>query len=86
MQSVLGAWQALNPIGMYFSMTRRAVTVILDMPNEDAMFEGPPRHLGRHQLLPRRLARRGHGGVRWTAPACRAWPRVDLTGQAITMR
>jgi hypothetical protein len=39
MQSVLGAWQALNPIGMYFSLTRRAVTIILDVPNEDAMFE-----------------------------------------------
>jgi hypothetical protein len=39
MQRVLGAWQALNPIGMYFSMTRRAVTIIVDVPNEDAMFE-----------------------------------------------
>ena len=39
MQKVLGGWQALNPIGMYFSLTRRAVTVIVDVPNEDAMFE-----------------------------------------------
>ena len=39
MQSVLGAWQALNPISMYFSLTRRALTVIVDVPNEDAMFE-----------------------------------------------
>ena len=39
MQSVMGAWQALNPIGMYFSLTRRAVTIVVDVPNEDAMFE-----------------------------------------------
>jgi hypothetical protein len=39
MQKVLGTWQALNPIGMYFSMTRRAITIIVDVPNEDAMFE-----------------------------------------------
>ena len=38
-QEVMGKWQALNPIGMYFSMTRRAVTVIVDVPNEDAFFE-----------------------------------------------
>ena len=36
---VMGKWQALNPIGMYFSMTRRAVTVIVDVPNEEAFFE-----------------------------------------------
>jgi hypothetical protein len=39
MQVMLGAWQALNPIGMYFSMTRRAATIIVDLPNEDSMFE-----------------------------------------------
>ena len=39
MQKVLGAWQALNPIGMYVSLTRRAITIIVDLPNEDAMFE-----------------------------------------------
>lgn len=39
MQKVLGAWQALNPIGMYVSLTRRAITIIVDVPNEDAMFE-----------------------------------------------
>ena len=39
MQSVIGAWQALNPIGMYASLTRRAITIIVDVPNEDAMFE-----------------------------------------------
>ena len=38
-QEVVGRWQALNPIGMYFSMTRRAITVIVDVPNEDAFFE-----------------------------------------------
>ena len=38
-QELMGKWQALNPIGMYFAMTRRAVTVIVDVPNEDAMFE-----------------------------------------------
>ena len=38
-QESMGKWQALNPIGMYFSLTRRAVTNILDVPNEDAMFE-----------------------------------------------
>ncbi len=38
-QEVVGKWQALNPIGMYFHTTRRAVTIIVDVPNEDAMFE-----------------------------------------------
>ena len=38
-QEVLGKWQALNPIGMYFYMDRRAVTIIVDVPNEDAFFE-----------------------------------------------
>lgn len=38
-QEWVGKWQALNPIGMYFCTTRRAVTVIVDVPNEDAMFE-----------------------------------------------
>ena len=35
----MGKWQALNPIGMYFAMTRRAVTVLVDVPNEDALLE-----------------------------------------------
>lgn len=39
LQEVIGKWQALNPIGLYFSLTRRAITVIVDVPNEDAMFE-----------------------------------------------
>ena len=38
-QEFIGKWQALNPIGMYFALTRRAVTVIVDVPNEDSMFE-----------------------------------------------
>ena len=38
-QEVIGAWQALNPIGMYFAITRRAVTIILEAANEDAFFE-----------------------------------------------
>ncbi len=40
-QEVVGRWQALNPIGMYFSMTQRAITIIVDVPNEDAFFEAP---------------------------------------------
>ena len=39
LQEWIGKWQALNPIGMYFGITRRAATFILDVPNEDAMFE-----------------------------------------------
>ncbi len=35
----VGKWQALNPVGMYFYTTRRAVTAIVDVPNEDALFE-----------------------------------------------
>ena len=38
-QEVIGAWQALNPIGMYFNITRRAMTIIVDVPNEDSFFE-----------------------------------------------
>jgi hypothetical protein len=38
-QEVISKFQALNPIGMYFSLTRRSVTVIVDVPNEDAIFE-----------------------------------------------
>lgn len=38
-QEVMGAWQALNPIGMYFALTRRAITVILEAANEDSFFE-----------------------------------------------
>ena len=38
-QEFIEKWQVLNPIGMYFSLTRRAVTVIVDVPSEDSMFE-----------------------------------------------
>jgi len=38
-QKWVGEWQKLNPIGMYFSMTRRAVTIIVDALNEDEMLE-----------------------------------------------
>lgn len=33
LQEWIGKWQALNPIGMYFNLTRRAVTIIIDVPN-----------------------------------------------------
>ncbi len=39
MHGLVQAWQALNPIGMYFNITRRAMTIIVDVPNEDAFFE-----------------------------------------------
>ena len=38
-QEILGKWQALNPLAMYFSIDRRAVTIVVDIPNEDSMFE-----------------------------------------------
>ncbi|MCH8090152.1 MAG: hypothetical protein IH955_09100 [Chloroflexi bacterium] len=38
-QEFMGKWQAHNPVGMYFSLTRRRVTVVLDAPNEDSFFE-----------------------------------------------
>ena len=38
-QEWMGIWQSLKPIGMYFSLTRRAITIIVDVPNEDAMLE-----------------------------------------------
>ena len=38
-QELMGKWQALNPVGMYFSLTRRVVTIVVDVPNEDAFFE-----------------------------------------------
>ena len=39
LQQWIGKWQALNPIGMYFAVTRRAVTIIVDVHNQDTMFE-----------------------------------------------
>ena len=38
-QEIIGKWQAHNPIDMYFSMTRRRVTIALDAPNEDSFFD-----------------------------------------------
>ena len=38
-QEMIGKWQALSPIGMYFSMTRRAITIVLEADNEDVFFE-----------------------------------------------
>ena len=38
-QEWIGKWQALKPVGMYFGLTRRVTTIIVDVPNEDAMFE-----------------------------------------------
>ena len=38
-QELIQKWQALNPIGFYFSMVRRRGTIIVDVPNEDSMFE-----------------------------------------------
>lgn len=37
-QEWVGKWQALNPIGIYFSLARRSVTIILEAPNEEAFF------------------------------------------------
>ena len=39
LHEVVGKWQALNPIGMYFSLARRRFTVVVDVPNEDSFFE-----------------------------------------------
>ena len=38
-QAIMGKWEAVNPIGMYFSIARRRVTIIVEAPNEDAFFE-----------------------------------------------
>ena len=38
-QEIIEKWQALKPIGMYFALTRRAITIVVDVPNEDAFFE-----------------------------------------------
>jgi len=32
-------WQALKPIDMYFHSSRRAITIIVEAPNEDPLFE-----------------------------------------------
>ncbi len=38
-QEFVGMWQAHNPDAMYFAMTRRRATIIVDAPNEDSFFE-----------------------------------------------
>ncbi len=37
--AVIATWQALNPLGMYMYIMRRAITIIVDVPNEDALYE-----------------------------------------------
>ena len=38
-QELTEKWQRLNPVGMYFATTRRSMTIIVDVPNEEALFE-----------------------------------------------
>jgi hypothetical protein len=38
-QEMIAKWQAEKPIGMYGSLTRRRLTIILDAANEDDFFE-----------------------------------------------
>jgi len=38
-QGLIAKWQAHKPIGFYFSLTRRNITVILEADSEDAFFE-----------------------------------------------
>ncbi len=38
-QELVGKWEAHNPIGHYFSLTRRRITIIVEADNEDALFE-----------------------------------------------
>lgn len=38
-QDIITKWQSHKPIGMYFSLTRRSITVILEADSEDAFFE-----------------------------------------------
>ena len=38
-EGLLGKWQAHNPIGMYASLAKRRLLIILDAVNEDAFFE-----------------------------------------------
>jgi hypothetical protein len=39
LQSLIEKWQTHKPIGLYFSLTRRTITVILEADSEDAFFE-----------------------------------------------
>lgn len=38
-QDLIGRWQTHKPVGMYFSLTRRSVTIILEAASEDTFFE-----------------------------------------------
>jgi hypothetical protein len=38
-QEWVDKWQALNPLAFYFHTTRRAITIVVDVPDEDAIFE-----------------------------------------------
>ena len=38
-QDLTSKWQAHNPVGMYFSLTRRSITIILEAESEDRFFE-----------------------------------------------
>ena len=38
-EELIGKWMALKPIGMYFSLSAREVTIIVEAPSEDAFFE-----------------------------------------------
>jgi hypothetical protein len=39
LRGLVAKWQAHKPIGMYFSLTRRTITVILEADSEDRFFE-----------------------------------------------
>lgn len=38
-EDLMAKWQAHNPIGQYFSLTRRTITVIVESDDEGAFFE-----------------------------------------------
>jgi hypothetical protein len=38
-QALIAKWQAHEPIGQYFSLTRRTITVILEAEDEGAFFD-----------------------------------------------
>jgi hypothetical protein len=38
-QEIIGKWQALNPLGMYFSLHRRRLTIVVEVPSEDSFLE-----------------------------------------------
>ena len=38
-QELIGKWQAVNPMGMYFSLHQRRITILLEAPSEESFFE-----------------------------------------------